>query len=252
VLPNYYPYWEGVNVTQAVATLHLWHQQILSAAGNKPVIVSETGWPSAGNQIGEALPSPENAAYYFLNFESWAKAEGVSAFYFEAFGEPWKIGTEGPQGAHWGLWDDNRTLKPGMQAVFDGDTVPDNWSGNAVVGGPGTPTIQFSYVPPYGSNNNLNGQVAHVRPVDCKVAVFIKVGGGWWNKPTWAAPLTDIRPDGSWTCDITTGGSDSTATEIAAYLVPVGYTPPQMSGQATFPTELGVNAIANCHVTRSP
>ncbi len=57
------------------------------------------------------------------------------------------------------------------------------------------------------------------------VAVYIFVGG-WWTKPTFAAPLSAIGPDGTWTCDITTGGADIYATQLAAYVVPVGYAPP--------------------------
>jgi exo-beta-1,3-glucanase (GH17 family) len=41
-------------------------------------------------------------------------------YYFEAFDESWKAAYEGPQGAHWGSWTQDGTLKPGMQAVFDG------------------------------------------------------------------------------------------------------------------------------------
>jgi exo-beta-1,3-glucanase (GH17 family) len=248
VLPNYYPYWEGINVSYAVSFLHDRNQGIVTAAGGKPVIISETGWPSAGNQVGEAVPSPENAAYYFLNFESWAKAEGASSFYFEAFDEPWKASNnEGPQGAHWGIWDKYVILKPGMRAVFDGETIPDNWSGNEIIGGPGNPTIEFTYVPPYGSFDNLRGQVNHVKPADYRVVVYIQVASNWWIKPYWLSPLTIIQPDGSWVCDITTGGIDETATEITAYLVHVGYNPPTQPS-----ADLEQNAVAKSQVTRSP
>ena len=68
VFVNYYPYWDGVPIDLAVAAVHGWHQQVLLAADGKPVIVSETGWPSDGLQIGNAIPSPENASFYFINF----------------------------------------------------------------------------------------------------------------------------------------------------------------------------------------
>ena len=71
---------------------------------------------------------PENAAFYFLNFVSWARANSVQYFYFEAYDEPWKAAREGPQGACWGLWDQNSQLKAGMQAVFDDQTLADNWT----------------------------------------------------------------------------------------------------------------------------
>ncbi|OGY25961.1 MAG: hypothetical protein A2Z24_02480 [Candidatus Woykebacteria bacterium RBG_16_44_10] len=247
VLANYYPYREGIDINHAVASLHSQHQQVKAAAGGKQVLVSETGWPSGGNTISDAIPSPENAAFFFLNFVSWARAEGVDYFYFEAFDETWKAAYEGPQGAHWGVWDKNGNLKPGMSRVFDGETIPDNWSASSILCGPGTPTIEFTYVPPYGSFDNLKGQVCHVWPADYKVAVYIYVVGRWWTKPYWAWPLTDINPDGSWVCDITTGGVDEEATKIAAFLVPNGYAPPEDE-----PDLIGDNAVAEVIATRAP
>ena len=91
----------------------------------------------------------------------------------------------------------------------------------------------------------------HVKPADYRIAVYIYVGG-WWTKPTFANPTTSIAIDGSWVCDITTGGSDQNATQVAAFLIPATYTPPPMSGGQTLPAELYSNAVANCSVTRSP
>ncbi len=66
--------------------------------------------------------------------------------------------------------------------------------------------IWFTYVPPYGTSGDLTGEVSDVSTADHKVLVYIYVGG-WWTKPTWAEPMTSINPDGTWTCDITTGGA---------------------------------------------
>jgi len=55
------------------------------------------------------------------------RADNLPYFYFEAFDEPWKI-KEGSVGLHWGIWDSNGVMKSGMQAVFDGKTIPNNWS----------------------------------------------------------------------------------------------------------------------------
>jgi hypothetical protein len=237
-------------VSYAISLVNVRYQEIVTASGGKPVIVSESGWPSAGNTIGEAVPSAENAAYFFLNFVSWARAENVPFFYFEAFDEPWKAAYEGPQGAYWGIWDKDANLKVGMQDVFDGKTIGDNWSGNEVIGGPGNAAIEFAYVPPYGSFENLRGQVLHVIPADYRVAVYIKVGSGWWTKPYGLSPLTSIYPDGSWVCDVTTGGIDQTAIEFAAYLVHADYNPPILGGQGSLPLELDQNSVAKVQITR--
>ena len=73
------------------------------------------------------------------------------------------------------------------------------------------------------------------------MAVYIYVYG-WWTKPYFAWPLTTIYSDGTWTTDITTGGADQQATQIAAFLLPNGYTPPAMSGGQALPAELYTQA----------
>jgi hypothetical protein len=251
ILANYYPYWEGVDVNHAMAWLHVRHQRLVSTASGKEVVVSETGWPSAGDTIADAIPSPENASFYFENFISWARAEGVDYFYFEAFDESWKSVYESPQGAHWGLWTEDGTLKPGMQAVFNGETAPDNWTCGDIPGGTGTAAMELTAVPPIGSSEDLRGQVWHVAPGDYGVAVYIKVLGGWWTKPYWNDPVTPINCDGSWTCDITTGGEDAQATDIAAFLIPLTYTPPTAAWEGALPAELYTNSLASIEVTRN-
>ncbi len=82
-------------------------------------------------------------------------------------------------------------------------------------------TLVFDYVPPYGSSDNLQGHVVCVTPANYQVAVYLHVSG-WWTKPTIAQPLTPLAANGRWTTDITTGGSDPLATDIAAFLVPNG------------------------------
>lgn len=86
--------------------------------------------------------------------------------------------------------------------------------------------ILFTYVPTIGSTCNLKGKVVNVNPADYRVVVYIYVGGAWWIKPYWNNPITVIQSDGSWECDITTGGVDEQATKIRAYLIIVGYSPP--------------------------
>ncbi|MEA3282342.1 MAG: CARDB domain-containing protein [Euryarchaeota archaeon] len=90
------------------------------------------------------------------------------------------------------------------------------------------PTIDFIHVPEYPNpgNEDLEGNVTGIAPDDCRVAVYIRVGDVWWIKPYYASPLTAINPDGTWTCDITTGGDDRYATAVAAYLLPAGIEPP--------------------------
>ena len=75
------------------------------AAGDKKVIISETGWPNVGSPTDGALPSFENAIKYFLDTFRWAEEDNIDVVWFSSFDESWKIGAEGDVGAFWGLWD---------------------------------------------------------------------------------------------------------------------------------------------------
>jgi exo-beta-1,3-glucanase (GH17 family) len=129
VFMNHYAYWESIPVEQAVPALRSAYQDLSHAAQGKPVIISESGWPSCGDTRGEAVASVENAKFYLLEFLAWARATQVKYFYFEAFDEPWKAAIEGQQGACWGLWDQNGSLKPGIGSVLgesmEAESVPD-------------------------------------------------------------------------------------------------------------------------------
>jgi hypothetical protein len=114
------------------------------------------------------------------------------------------------------------------------------------------PTIEFTSVPPYGSFVNLKGVVHHADPASVRVAVYIRVHGGWWNKPYWDAPATELASDGAFSVNIATGGNDEEATEIAAFLLPAELYPPGMRGDIELPEELSQKALAHASVTRSP
>ena len=123
IMANIYPYFSGEDIEKAILILNIQYEQLIGLAKGNQVIISETGWPSFGEKRNHAIASPENAALYFLQFASWAQEKKVTHFYFEAFDEPWKARYEGLQGSHFGLWDKNKVLKPGMQEVFEGKRV---------------------------------------------------------------------------------------------------------------------------------
>jgi hypothetical protein len=111
------------------------------------------------------------------------------------------------------------------------------------------PTIEFTHVPPYKSEKDLQGRVTCVEPAAYKVAVYIYVWG-WYNKPWYASPLTTIGSDGTWTTDITIAENDPLATKIAAFLVPNGYDPPVIKGDQALPEGLSDNAVDHVRVDR--
>lgn len=112
------------------------------------------------------------------------------------------------------------------------------------------PSIEFTFVPPWGSFEDLEGRAVNINPQEFAVAPYIRVDQVWWTKPTFAMPTALIGSNGTWTVDITTGGLDHQATEIVAFLIPRGVTPPAADGAATLP-DIG-EAVASARATREP
>ena len=98
---NCYPFWEGCPLEFAVPYATGMVHQVKAVAGDKPVIIAETGWPTDG----PAEPGKRAQALYALNFIPWAAKAGVPLFWFSSFDEAWKVGAEGGAGAYWGFWD---------------------------------------------------------------------------------------------------------------------------------------------------
>ena len=120
LLVNGYPFWEGAHIDEAAAYLRRMHGLVKAAGGDKPVIISETGWPSSGQVVGRAQPSVHNAMRYFTEVQQWGRSEGVKVFHFASFDEPWKLGQEGQVGTQWGLWDKDERPKYGQRAPRQG------------------------------------------------------------------------------------------------------------------------------------
>ena len=112
ILANCYPFWECCNADYSLMYMkEMFYQAVHAAEGDKHVIITETGWPSQGEDYKGALPSKENALKYFINTQLWSKQDDIDIFYFTSFDESWKVGAEGDVGAYWGIWDKDEKLK---------------------------------------------------------------------------------------------------------------------------------------------
>jgi exo-beta-1,3-glucanase (GH17 family) len=114
LLTNCYPYWEGCALPYATLYMQDMFRRVQRVANGKRVIITETGWPSAGGAFYGAEASAQGALTYFLKAQEWALAEGIEMFYFSSFDEAWKAAgdtSEGDVGAYWGLWDKHETFK---------------------------------------------------------------------------------------------------------------------------------------------
>ena len=111
ILANLYPYWEGCPIEYALGHMQAMYGQVVDAAQGKPIIVTETGWPSEGGSLKGAVAGPEAAMKYFIDTINWTKTNDIPIYYFSSFDESWKTGDEGDVGAFWGLWDKHENLK---------------------------------------------------------------------------------------------------------------------------------------------
>lgn len=111
ILCNCYPFWEGCPFENSLNYMKQMYYQAVAAGGGKEVIITETGWPSQGENLRGAIPSMDYARNYFINTQLWSSEDQIPVFYFSSFDESWKVGAEGIVGAYWGIWDKNEKLK---------------------------------------------------------------------------------------------------------------------------------------------
>ncbi|MDP3994942.1 MAG: glycosyl hydrolase family 17 protein [bacterium] len=120
VLAHFFPYWEPIPIpiNQAVPFVKEKYLELKSKYSDKKIVVGETGWPSAGESRGPAVPSVDNQRRFVNELLIWTQTERVDFYYFDAFDENWKKKYEGEVGGHWGLYYSDRTPKhPGLKFI---------------------------------------------------------------------------------------------------------------------------------------
>ncbi|HEY1773796.1 MAG TPA: glycosyltransferase [Gammaproteobacteria bacterium] len=110
------PYWEGVDVNQAVDYIDDRMRDLEKRYPDKPIVIDEVGWPSYGRTRHAAVASPANEAMFLRRFIDLARRREWTYRIMEAFDQPWKEQTEGAVGAYWGVWDVNRQPKFAMRS----------------------------------------------------------------------------------------------------------------------------------------
>jgi exo-beta-1,3-glucanase (GH17 family) len=113
VIWHVHPWWEQKSAENAANHAYNVYLQmkarIAKVPGGKPMVLGETGWPTEAT-TGAAVGSPENQARYLKDLHAWARKEGLDYWFFTNVDEKWK-GNEGAVGAHWGMYNSDRTPK---------------------------------------------------------------------------------------------------------------------------------------------
>lgn len=259
VYANIYAYHHSVSVDCGVSFLKMALNKLSSISSGRPIVCSELGWADKGQQNGDAICSGSNAAKYFLEACSFLKLHGYSFFYHEFVNQPWKVSQEGEVGANWGI----ATIVPSSGKVLlkqDFDKFFLGMSSSSLCADSllfiASPSIEFTSVPPLNSNLDLAGLCKGVFPSSAyKVAVLIYVptspsSGLWWSKPYASYQFSSLNSHGVFVTDITTGGNDSQAKKIAAFLLAANASFQPVLGQPSIPPEIYQAALDSVMVSR--
>lgn len=112
--------------------------------------------------------------------------------------------------------------------------------------------ILMTNIPAYQTTSNLAGLVYGFNVNTCRVMVCeYSAAALWWSKPLCNNLLTTIQTNGSWVTDITTAGTDTNATRIAAFVVSSNYSLPCVQGSNYLSTNIFNLAMATSIITRS-
>jgi exo-beta-1,3-glucanase (GH17 family)/cellulose synthase/poly-beta-1,6-N-acetylglucosamine synthase-like glycosyltransferase len=104
------PYWEGLPGSAAVDDALAVYEKLRQTYPGKRIVIAEFGWPSAGLNRKDAVPSPLIQAEVVRDFITRADALGIDYSIVEAFDQPWKT-NEGSVGPYWGIFTADRHPK---------------------------------------------------------------------------------------------------------------------------------------------
>ncbi|ERF75623.1 hypothetical protein EPUS_04603 [Endocarpon pusillum Z07020] len=77
-----YPYFQFQDVGNANAVFWEAYDNTDAATGDRPVWITETGWPVTGRTLGQAVPGIENAQRYWKEVQCQATARGINTYWY--------------------------------------------------------------------------------------------------------------------------------------------------------------------------
>jgi exo-beta-1,3-glucanase (GH17 family) len=112
-----YPVWGREDIETGLSSTVANFKKVQLAHPGKTIVLGEVGWPtySQGERHVPRAGDERKQKRYFEEITAWARANGVTTFFFEAFDESWKgSGTEG----HWGLFTEDRKAKTAVHDLY--------------------------------------------------------------------------------------------------------------------------------------
>jgi exo-beta-1,3-glucanase (GH17 family)/cellulose synthase/poly-beta-1,6-N-acetylglucosamine synthase-like glycosyltransferase len=105
------PYWEHIPVGGALQFVLDRARELKHQFPNKPLLLSEVGWPSNGHMRGGDDSTQADQAIYLRTMVNRLNRQGFNYFVIEAYDQPWKASDEGSVGAYWGVFNAARQQK---------------------------------------------------------------------------------------------------------------------------------------------
>ncbi len=119
ILYTIYPFFEGTEANAAAQAVLSSYTRMKEIAKGKPVIISETGWPTAGSAEGNAVPGMDQAKAYTETLYNWSRKHNVEVIFFSHMDELWKVeGSGNDVGIHWGHSTADGMIKPAYQNLY--------------------------------------------------------------------------------------------------------------------------------------
>ncbi|KAF0687024.1 Aste57867_21207 [Aphanomyces stellatus] len=119
VSANAFPFWENHTIDDCIQYFWMRLGPVIGMANvyNKKIIISETGWATKGWAYKAGIASHENAAIWLNDFHIFATEFNWTYYYYTSFDTTWRFvpsanKTEPEVENYFGLFDDNRELKP--------------------------------------------------------------------------------------------------------------------------------------------
>lgn len=118
---NAFPYYDstfsGTNIMDAAQFVVNEYNRLKSIYPDKPVLLSETGWPSEGPSVNGIAASPQNENAFWSDLMHLSQPGNLALGVFEAFDEPYKQTPNAPAEGGFGIFNsDGSTLKTSITA----------------------------------------------------------------------------------------------------------------------------------------
>jgi exo-beta-1,3-glucanase (GH17 family) len=114
-----FDFWQGSNAQDSAQNAIIQYDKLKELYPGKSIIL-ETGWPSDGTLINDAIPTEQEQSDYLQSFIALANSKKISYFVFEYANESWKPQKNNNNVENnWGLLlEDKRILKPYLVNLF--------------------------------------------------------------------------------------------------------------------------------------